>query len=84
MGVLDVLLVAAAALWGAAAGALLPRAAYRFSRPRREPWRDRCPGGIWYGDGWGRCGACAAGGLGTRWRPLFAGHGAARSTPGGS
>ncbi|CAM5360859.1 Prepilin peptidase OS=Streptomyces fumanus OX=67302 GN=GCM10018772_60820 PE=3 SV=1 [Streptomyces fumanus] len=63
MGVLDVLLVAAAALWGAAAGALLPRAAYRFSAPAGEPWRDRCPGGHpvrgWLGGA--RCGACAAG-----------------------
>ncbi|MFF7795359.1 prepilin peptidase [Streptomyces sp. NPDC007991] len=38
-------LVVAAALWGAAAGALLPRAAYRFSAPSGEPWRERCPGG---------------------------------------
>ena len=37
-------LVVAAALWGAAAGALLPRAAYRFSAPSGEPWRERCPG----------------------------------------
>ncbi|MEU0583989.1 prepilin peptidase [Streptomyces sp. NPDC006132] len=39
------LLVAVAALWGAAAGALLPRAAYRFSAPSGEPWRAVCPGG---------------------------------------
>jgi leader peptidase (prepilin peptidase)/N-methyltransferase len=38
-------LVIAAALWGAAAGAFLPRATYRFSAPSGEPWRDRCPGG---------------------------------------
>ncbi|CAM5516562.1 hypothetical protein STAFG_3743 [Streptomyces afghaniensis 772] len=38
-------LVIAAALWGAAAGAFLPRAAYRFSAPSGEPWRERCPGG---------------------------------------
>lgn len=37
-------LVIAAALWGAAAGAFLPRAAYRFSAPSGEPWRERCPG----------------------------------------
>ncbi|MFI7018238.1 prepilin peptidase [Streptomyces sp. NPDC050164] len=38
-------LVIAAALWGAAAGVLLPRAAYRFSAPSGEPWREQCPGG---------------------------------------
>lgn len=41
----DLLLVLAAALWGAAAGAFLPRAAYRFSAPSGEPWRDGCPQG---------------------------------------
>ncbi|WP_324786340.1 A24 family peptidase [Streptomyces sp. H51] len=53
-------LVAVAALWGAAAGALLPRAAYRFSVPAGEPWRAECPGGHPVG-GWAgpaRCGAC--------------------------
>ncbi len=39
------LLVLAAALWGAVAGALLPRAAYRFSAPSGEAWREECPGG---------------------------------------
>ncbi|MFI9819847.1 prepilin peptidase [Streptomyces sp. NPDC052013] len=39
------LLVLAAALWGAAAGALLPRAAYRFSVPSGEEWRTACPAG---------------------------------------
>ncbi|MEU4036204.1 prepilin peptidase [Streptomyces collinus] len=38
-------LVLGAALWGSAAGALLPRAAYRFAAPDEEPWRDRCPAG---------------------------------------
>ena len=37
------LLVAVAALWGAAAGSLLPRAAYRYSVPSGEPWRETCP-----------------------------------------
>ncbi|MGW1403040.1 prepilin peptidase [Streptomyces sp. NPDC002405] len=54
-------LVAAAALWGAVAGASLPRAAYRFSVPSGESWRERCPGGHpvrgWIGRG--RCGQCA-------------------------
>ncbi|MEU7383704.1 A24 family peptidase [Streptomyces sp. NPDC042207] len=55
-------LVAAAVLWGAAAGASLPRAAYRFSVPSGETWRDRCPAGHsvrgWIGRG--RCEQCAA------------------------
>ncbi|MEV0170914.1 A24 family peptidase [Streptomyces sp. NPDC050803] len=41
----DLMLVLAAALWGAAAGALLPRAAYRFSVQPEETWRDTCPAG---------------------------------------
>ncbi|MER6327998.1 A24 family peptidase [Streptomyces sp. NPDC001034] len=40
----DVPLWGAAALWGAVAGALLPRAAYRFAVPVEEAWRARCPG----------------------------------------
>ncbi|WBB63449.1 A24 family peptidase [Streptomyces sp. WMMC500] len=40
---LAVLLVVLAAGYGAAAGALLPRAAYRLSVAADEPWRDRCP-----------------------------------------
>ncbi|MFF5102095.1 prepilin peptidase [Streptomyces sp. NPDC000134] len=63
VGALDVLVIGVAALWGAAMGALLPRAAYRFSAPAGEPWRDRCPGGHpvrgWLGRAW--CGACAGG-----------------------
>lgn len=54
------LLVVLAALWGAATGALLPRAAYRFSVPPEEPWRETCPGGHPLG-GWlgrARCGTC--------------------------
>ncbi|MDH6549476.1 leader peptidase (prepilin peptidase)/N-methyltransferase [Streptomyces sp. SAI-208] len=39
------LLVLVAALWGAATGALLPRAAYRFSVPPGEAWRSTCPEG---------------------------------------
>jgi leader peptidase (prepilin peptidase)/N-methyltransferase len=54
------LLIVVATLWGAAAGALLPRAAYRFSVPAGEEWRDLCPGGHPVG-GWigrTRCGGC--------------------------
>lgn len=54
-------LVVLAALWGAAAGALVPRAAYRFSVPPEEPWREHCPGGHplrgWLGRA--RCAECA-------------------------
>ncbi|AXG80027.1 prepilin peptidase [Streptomyces paludis] len=38
-------LIAAAALWGAAAGIPLPRAAYRLSVEPDVPWRDTCPAG---------------------------------------
>ncbi|MEV6958976.1 A24 family peptidase [Streptomyces sp. NPDC051207] len=55
-----VVAVAVAAVWGGAAGALLPRAAHRFSVPSGEPWRERCPGGHplrgWLGRA--RCGQC--------------------------
>ena len=58
---MTLLLIVAAALWGAAAGALLPRAAYRFSAPAGEAWREKCPGGHpvrgWLGRG--RCAQCA-------------------------
>ncbi|MER5962932.1 A24 family peptidase [Streptomyces sp. NPDC002057] len=40
-----VTMIALAALWGAAAGLLVPRAAYRLSVSPEEPWRDRCPAG---------------------------------------
>lgn len=54
------LLVLAAALWGAAAGSFLPRAAYRFSVSFEETWRGTCPGGHPVG-GWigrARCRQC--------------------------
>jgi len=58
------LVVAVAALWGAAAGALLPRAAYRFSAPAGETWRELCPGehpvAGWVGGA--RCRRCEPGG----------------------
>ncbi|WP_454314506.1 prepilin peptidase [Streptomyces phaeoluteigriseus] len=34
-----------AVLWGAGAGLLIPRAAYRLSVPPDEPWRSACPAG---------------------------------------
>ncbi|MFF7900298.1 prepilin peptidase [Streptomyces sp. NPDC088817] len=64
-------LVAAAALWGAVAGASLPRAVYRFSVPSGEPWRGQCPRGCpvrgWVGRA--RCGRCAADGDGALYGP---------------
>ncbi|MYR45350.1 A24 family peptidase [Streptomyces sp. SID5910] len=62
----DVLVLLVAALWGAATGALLPRAAYRFSAPSGEAWREACPAAHpvrgWLGPA--RCGQCAAGAVG--------------------
>ncbi|WP_367321444.1 prepilin peptidase [Streptomyces sp. HUAS ZL42] len=56
--------VALAALWGVVAGALLPRAVYRFSAPVEEPWRALCPRGhpIRGWTGRARCAECADGG----------------------
>lgn len=53
-------LVVVAALWGAAAGTLLPRPAHRFSVAQEEDWRERCPGGHPIGGwlGWARCRDC--------------------------
>lgn len=56
------LIAVVAVVWGAVAGALLPRAAYRFSVPSEEDWRERCPGGHairgWIGRA--RCADCRA------------------------
>ncbi|MEV8453966.1 prepilin peptidase [Streptomyces sp. NPDC052095] len=62
---MDAMLTVLAALWGAAAGLLVPRAAYRFSVEPEEPWRDACPAGHpltgpaggWLGST--RCATCA-------------------------
>ncbi|MER5890418.1 A24 family peptidase [Streptomyces sp. NPDC001941] len=60
-------LIAVAALWGAAAGLLVPRAAYRLSVEPEESWRDACPAGHPFAGparGWiggARCAACANG-----------------------
>ncbi|MGW1778973.1 prepilin peptidase [Streptomyces sp. NPDC002143] len=61
----DLALAAVAALWGAATGALLPRAAYRFSAPweeREGGWRETCPAGHPIGGWLGRahCPRCRA------------------------
>ncbi|MEU8621825.1 prepilin peptidase [Streptomyces sp. NPDC048623] len=42
---MSIAFVVAAALWGAAAGLLVPRAAYRLSVAADEPWRAACPAG---------------------------------------
>ncbi|WP_432055982.1 prepilin peptidase [Streptomyces sp. bgisy022] len=56
----DAVLIVLAALWGAAAGALVPRAAYRLSVPAEEDWRAACPAGHvlvgWLGPA--RCAGC--------------------------
>lgn len=66
VGSVDAMLTVLAALWGAAAGLLVPRAAYRFSVEPEDPWRDACPEGHaltgaargWLGST--RCAQCAA------------------------
>ncbi|SCF88914.1 A24 family peptidase [Streptomyces sp. Cmuel-A718b] len=42
---MDAVLLALAAVWGAATGLLIPRAAYRFAVEPEEPWRTACPAG---------------------------------------
>ncbi|MFB7557293.1 prepilin peptidase [Streptomyces brevispora] len=59
------MLIGVAALWGAATGLLVPRAAYRFSVEPEDAWRDTCPAGhalTGPGRGWlgsTRCTTCA-------------------------
>ncbi|MFB6876659.1 prepilin peptidase [Streptomyces sp. NPDC056323] len=79
---MDAMLTVLAALWGAAAGLLVPRAAYRFSVEPEDPWRDACPEGHaltgaargWLGST--RCARCAA-------VPVPAAAGAERGGPDG-
>lgn len=60
-----VTLIAVAALWGAATGLLVPRAAYRLSVEPEERWRSECPEGhalMGPAGGWlggTRCRVCA-------------------------
>ncbi|MFG3392293.1 prepilin peptidase [Streptomyces parvus] len=62
---MDAALLALAAVWGAATGLLIPRAAYRFAVEPEEPWRTACPAGhplTGPARGWlglARCAACA-------------------------
>ncbi|CAM5269953.1 prepilin peptidase [Streptomyces griseomycini] len=71
---LYVSLIVTAALWGAAAGAVLPRAAYRFSVPSGQEWRTACPAGHpvtgWLGRA--RCGRCAGPAYGPGAAPVLA------------
>ncbi|MFD9031704.1 prepilin peptidase [Streptomyces sp. NPDC059567] len=59
------MLIVVAALWGAAAGLLVPRAAYRLSVEPEERWRDSCQAGhalVGPARGWlggPDCAACA-------------------------
>ncbi|MFE7773964.1 prepilin peptidase [Streptomyces sp. NPDC057445] len=65
-GYVVVALIVVAAAWGAGAGALVPRAAYRLSVEPEEGWRDACPAGhpiLGPVNGWlgtARCANCAA------------------------
>ncbi|RFU83719.1 prepilin peptidase, partial [Streptomyces triticagri] len=62
------LLIAISVVYGALAGLLLPRVAYRFSVRPGEPWNSGCPHGHdltgpargWLGTA--RCAACATAG----------------------
>ncbi|MFG3346560.1 prepilin peptidase [Streptomyces sp. NPDC048018] len=66
-------LVTAAALWGAAAGLLVPRAAYRLSVAPEEPWRAACPAGHPFaGPGRGWLGGPGRAGCATSSAPLTA------------
>ncbi|MBT2365090.1 prepilin peptidase [Streptomyces sp. ISL-10] len=64
---MDVTLIAVATVWGAVAGVLVPRAAYRLSVEPEDDWRADCPAGHPIGGplrGWvgaARCTSCAAG-----------------------
>lgn len=63
-------LIAAAAMWGAAAGLLVPRAAYRLSVEPDQPWRAACPAGhplAGPARGWLGCAVCTrcAAGIGS-------------------
>ncbi|MEV4332306.1 A24 family peptidase [Streptomyces sp. NPDC049597] len=64
---MDVTLIAVATAWGAVAGTLVPRAAYRLSVEPEDDWRAACPAGHPIGGplrGWvgtARCASCAAG-----------------------
>ncbi|MEY9997736.1 leader peptidase (prepilin peptidase)/N-methyltransferase [Streptomyces sp. V4I8] len=60
----QLLIIAAAALWGGGTGLLIPRAAYRFSVAPDERWRAACPAGhpiTGLGRGWIGRARCADG-----------------------
>lgn len=73
MDALSIALVTAAALWGAAAGLFVPRAAYRLAVAPDEPWRDACPAGHPFaGPARGWLGGPGRAGCATTRAPLFA------------
>ncbi|MGW0857947.1 prepilin peptidase [Streptomyces sp. NPDC002690] len=67
---MQIAVVTLAAVWGAATGLLIPRAAYRFSVEPEEGWRGECPAGHPFAAtgpsrGWlgaARCQVCTADG----------------------
>ncbi|MER6477458.1 prepilin peptidase, partial [Streptomyces filamentosus] len=66
-------LIVLAALWGTAAGLLVPRAAYRLAVPPEEPWRELCPAGhVLAGPAGGWLGGPGRAGCATTTAPLAA------------
>ncbi|GAA3077518.1 prepilin peptidase [Streptomyces glomeratus] len=60
----NILIIAAAVLWGCGTGLIISRPAYRLSVPPEEPWRSACPAGhplTGSGGGWLGRARCAAG-----------------------
>ncbi|MFK4223743.1 prepilin peptidase [Streptomyces sp. NPDC019890] len=80
-------LIAVAVLWGAAAGLLVPRAAYRLSVEPGEAWRDACPAGHPFtgpAGGWlggSSCAACAVPAVCATAVPVRTADGAATREP---
>ncbi|WP_340558394.1 A24 family peptidase [Streptomyces sp. GSL17-111] len=68
----ELLLVLAAAAFGAVAGCLLVRPVHRLAVPAGEPWRDRCPRGhpVTGRPGPGRCRPCGGARYGPAAGPL--------------
>ncbi|MCX5399411.1 A24 family peptidase [Streptomyces sp. NBC_00102] len=72
MDAIQIAVVTLAAVWGAATGLLIPRAAYRFSVEPEEEWRGACPAGHPFpgsgpSRGWlgaARCQVCTTSGTG--------------------
>ncbi|MFJ9827623.1 prepilin peptidase [Streptomyces sp. NPDC101160] len=70
---MSIALVTGSALWGAAAGLFVPRAAYRLAVAPDEPWRAACPAGHPFaGPARGWLGGPGRAGCATTRAPLFA------------